>query len=139
MKELSKLPSERIMAQTNSRVLLVIFFISVSIIPLVEMGHDLLHSFKNPFHYHGLHHKSYSIHTVGDHHHFGKMKFAYQMEENQHIDNLVWFAYQFSKSVEEFSSISSVVLLEHNTRTTKSTYIIYTTPPTPPPLETPFI
>ena len=122
------------MARTNSRILLVIFFISVSIIPLVELGHDLLHSFKNPFHYHEVYHKSYSTHSVGDHHHFGKMKFAYQMEENQHMDNLVWFAYQFSKSIDEFTSTPNVVLLIHNTRITELSYCVHSSPPTPPPL-----
>jgi hypothetical protein len=62
------------------------------------------------------------------------MKFAYQMEENQHMDNLVWFAYQFSKSIDEFTSIPNVVLLMHNTRIAESSYCIHSSPPTPPPL-----
>lgn len=123
------------MARKNSQVLLVIFFLSVSIIPMIEMSHDILHSFKNPFHFHETRHKSYSVHTASDHHGFKKMKFAHQMEDNQPIHNLAWFAYQFSNSLEAFSTApSDAVVVNHNTTIVVSPYSVYSSPPKRPPL-----
>ncbi len=123
------------MARTHSRILLVIFFLSVSIIPMIEMGHDILHRFKNPFHYHDGGHQLYAVHSTADHFGFQKMKFAHQMEDNQPMHNLVWFAYQFSKSLESFASAPhEAVTLNHYTIITESPYAVHASPPTRPPL-----
>jgi hypothetical protein len=122
------------MVQAHSRILLAIFFLSVSVIPAIEVAHDVLHTFENPFHHHATGHRSYSSHTSGDHHPFGKMKFAHEMEESQSADNLVWFAYAFCAAIGKLTSSRPATRFAFNTFSCESYLQVSLLPLTPPPL-----
>jgi len=121
------------MRRGQSTILLAIFLLSVSVIPAVELGHDLLHKFTNPFHTHAVRLTSAGVHSMADHHHFRHMRFTHEMEEAHSADNLVWFAYCFFKEAEHFKITRSVQQPEYIAPLSKLDYVVTLLPPAPPP------
>lgn len=125
------------MKSRSSRILLGIFVLSVSLTQLIELGHEVLHAFKNPIHYHKTRkHKDIKDHSLKDHD-FPKMKFAHEMNEPQTPNNFIALAYVFIQPFDQhdfsrspLAKVSLVRIVEHD-------YVVYHSPPTPPPLVTP--
>jgi len=107
----------------------------VSLIPLIELGHGILHSFNNPFHHHQIR-KSRNLesHSLADHH-FPKMKFAHEMEEAPSTNFMV-LAYVFFHVQVEYKFSNNSFFLVHNTVVLEHYCSVYFCPPTPPPLST---
>ena len=123
------------MAIRNGRILFVIFIVSVSLVPLIETGHSLLHSFNNPFHHHTVRRQgTISNHTINDHH-FSKMQFAYEMDEAPSTtNNFIVLAYAFYQTCFNLSTLLRFTIQQPNTVVTESLYAVYFCPPSPPPL-----
>jgi hypothetical protein len=122
------------MGQTASRILLAVFLFSVSIIPSIEAGHDLLHTFQNPFHDHVIRHSAGFRHSSSDHGFFGrKMKFAHEMDEANTAPNLVWFAYSFFTEIENTACRQAGNLSTGVTPSFTVNYLVTLLPPVPPP------
>ena len=114
-------------------ILLVIFGLSVSLPQAIEIGHGILHSFKNPIHFHKARkHKDFKDHSLKDHH-FPKMKFAHEMDEPQTPSNFIALAYAFFQPIDQYdfsrSAFSKIRLL----RPVEHDYVVYHSP-TPPPV-----
>jgi len=123
------------MQPRSARVLLVIFALSVSVTQLIELGHGVLHSIENPFHYHkASKYKDFKDHSIVDHH-FPKMKFAHEMDEPQPSNNFIALVYGFFQTLSDYQFFNSSPTQSHCTRITEHDYVVYSTPPTPPPLE----
>ncbi len=116
-----------------ARILLAILTLSVLVVPLLELGHGLLHSFENPFHYHQIHVAKKSENHTLKQHHFPKMKFAHEMEEHQPCSGFVILLYCFYQPLTDFSFTIAPFTQNHSTRFTEYFLPIDFTPPFRPP------
>lgn len=122
------------MKLASARILLGIFLLSVSLIQLIELGHEVLHTFKNPVHYHSARkYKDFKDHSLEDHH-FPKMKFAHEMNEPQQPNNFIALAYVFFQPLYLFDFSRSAHARVSGSEIINREYAVYHSPPTPPPL-----
>jgi|GEM_PF-2621880 len=119
----------------NANILLAVFALSVSLISIFELGHEVLHTFENPIHHHAVKVRKATVsHTLVDHH-FSKMKFAHEMEEApQPSNNFIALLYGFFSPLDEYQFNTYTVLQLHQTSVVQSCYSVHTSPLTPPPL-----
>ncbi len=86
-----------------ARILLAVLSLSVIIMPVLELGHGLLHGFENPFHYHKIHTTRQSENHTLKQHHFPKKKFAHQMDDHPTCSGFVILLYCFFEPAIKFS------------------------------------
>jgi hypothetical protein len=119
------------MARRSASILLAVFIAAVSIVSLIEGGHELLHTFKNPLHYHSAKHRV-NDHALRDHLHFSKMKFAHEMEASVSTGNFISLSFVFFQDTNH-----ALLVLTEDVHATAYPHIadqLSPHPPTPPPL-----
>jgi hypothetical protein len=123
------------MAAQSARLVLTVFLISSSLLSMIELGHDVLHRFNNPFHQHRVRQfKNYQSHSLVDHH-FPKMKFAYEMEESQQpTNNFIVLLFGFFHAINQQPFSRESVMHVHSTQVIEPSSSPYLCPPSPPPL-----
>ena len=117
----------------SARILLTVFLLSVSLIQLIELGHSILHQFKNPIHYHKIRKvKDFKDHSIAEHH-FPKMKFAHEMDEPAYPNNFIAVAFGFYQKFTDYQFSSILFSQRYYTGVIERNYLVYFSPPTPPP------
>ena len=121
------------MRVVSARILLYVFIMSVSLIQVIELGHGILHTFKNPLHHHQIRkNRNSQAHTVVEHH-FPKMKFAHEMDEPSAPDNFIALAYGFCQAFTDYEFSPNSFSLKYYTTVVECCYLVHICPPTPPP------
>jgi hypothetical protein len=86
-----------------ARILLGLILLSALLVPLIEIGHSLLHGFENPFHYHKVHALNKNENHTVKKHHFPKMKFAHEMEEKEPCGSFLILLFCFLHPISELN------------------------------------
>ena len=122
------------MERRSARILLVIFTLSASLTQVVELGHQILHSFQNPIHYHKVRkYKDVTDHSLKDHH-FQKMKFSHEMDEPQSPSNFIALTFGFFQEFPEYNFYHRILSTAFRNGVIERDYRVDHSPPTPPPL-----